>query len=240
MLTFDPWSEVSSILGAVRGNESSGNYTLPASANYDYPNSHAAGGYQFQPDTWANWAPQLGVDTGAYPTADAAPSWVQDAVAAYALVNNPQGAGNPNTTGLWGASSGSGYNTLSGSALAQLQALAPSDFLTAAGQGFIGAARGAELDVAQDVSGGTLAAQLSRAGGAGGILGGTTNDPYSLSPMGPNGPNWLSELTATLFGAFQRFAIIIAAIVIMGLGLYAMLHSTTIVDAAKSTTGGAT
>ena len=86
----------------------------------------------------------------------------------------------------------------------------------------------------------SLRGLIDQAGGAGGILGGPTNDPSSLSPNGPNGPNWLSDLMGTFYGLFQRFGIIIAAIVLMGLGAYALIHETTIREAARNATGGTT
>lgn len=91
---------LSSVLSQIRQNESgsaAGNYTLTPQQNYAYPASHASGAYQFQPGTWQSLTQKSGIGTQ-YSEAYQAPPNVQDAVAAYALEQNP----NANSSSLWG------------------------------------------------------------------------------------------------------------------------------------------
>lgn len=92
-------ASLTDVLALIRQNESGGRYNLPPSANYDYPNSHASGAYQFQPATWQQWTAASGIGTQ-YSEAYLAPPGVQDAVAAYAAMNGP----GINSSALWGAS----------------------------------------------------------------------------------------------------------------------------------------
>ena len=64
-------------LEQIKRDESSGNYTAKN------PESTASGGYQIINETWARWAPAVGVSLAKYPTAGSAPPDVQDKVAAY-------------------------------------------------------------------------------------------------------------------------------------------------------------
>jgi Lysozyme like domain len=79
----------------------------------------------------------------------------------------------------------------------------------------------------------TLRGLIDQAGGAGGILGGPTQDPYSPSPRGAGGGNWLSDLLDTLYGWFQRTGIIVVGLVLLALGGYAMLHGSGAPSEAK-------
>jgi hypothetical protein len=63
-----------SLADLVKHYESGGDYTQVN------PQSQAAGAYQFLPSTWRQYAGQIGVNTGQYPTAAVAPPQVQDAV----------------------------------------------------------------------------------------------------------------------------------------------------------------
>jgi len=99
---------LSSVLSQIRQNESGGNYGLTPQQNYNYPQSHASGAYQFQPATWQQYTQASGIGTQ-YSQAYQAPPNIQDAVAAYAATNGP----GVNSQGLWGASAGSsGYATI--------------------------------------------------------------------------------------------------------------------------------
>jgi hypothetical protein len=55
------------------------------------PQSGAAGAYQFVPSTWRQYAGQMGVNTGQYPTANVAPPQVQDAVFSQAVAQRGLG-----------------------------------------------------------------------------------------------------------------------------------------------------
>lgn len=102
------------LLASIRGRESVGTaqklgispYSLPPTANYDYPNSHASGAYQIQPGTWRDWTAKFGIGQQ-YSEAYQAPPAVQDAVAARAAQTY-----GPNATYTWGASAPpGGYST---------------------------------------------------------------------------------------------------------------------------------
>lgn len=82
---------LSSVLSQIRSNESGGNYTA------QNPTSTASGAYQFVNGTWQSLTAKSGIGTQ-YATAKEAPANVQDAVAAYALEQNP----NANSSSLWG------------------------------------------------------------------------------------------------------------------------------------------
>jgi hypothetical protein len=97
-------ANLSEVLAGIRQHESRGNYNLTPQQNYDYPNSHASGAYQFQPATWQSWTRQSGIG-GQYSEAYQAPPNVQDAVAAYAAIHGP----GVNSTALWGGPQGGGY-----------------------------------------------------------------------------------------------------------------------------------
>jgi hypothetical protein len=88
------------VLAQIRGNESGGNYTA------QNPNSTASGAYQFINGTWQNLTQQSGIGLQ-YSTAGSAPPAIQDAVAAYALTQNP----NANSCSLWGTCDASGIAT---------------------------------------------------------------------------------------------------------------------------------
>ena len=62
--------------------ESGGNYTATN------PTSTASGAYQFTNGTWQQYASEIGVDLGLYPTAASAPPALQDAVFAQAVNQN--------------------------------------------------------------------------------------------------------------------------------------------------------
>lgn len=74
-----------SLAELVKAHESRGDY------NAVNPQSGAGGAYQFVPSTWRAYGSQAGVDLGQYPTAQSAPSDVQDAVFAQAV--NKRGLG---------------------------------------------------------------------------------------------------------------------------------------------------
>lgn len=74
-----------SLAELVKAHESRGDYSAVN------PQSGAGGAYQFVPSTWRAYGSQAGVDLGQYPTAQSAPSDVQDAVFAQAV--NKRGLG---------------------------------------------------------------------------------------------------------------------------------------------------
>lgn len=111
------------LLASIRGRESVGTarqlgispYSLPPTANYDFPNSHASGAYQFQPGTWRALTQKFGIGTQ-YSEAYQAPPEIQDAVAGRAAQTY-----NPNSSFLWGASAPSGgYSTDTSGTIANL------------------------------------------------------------------------------------------------------------------------
>ena len=88
------------VLAQIRGNESGGNYTA------QNPNSSASGAYQFVNGTWQSLTQKSGIGLE-YATAGAAPPAIQDAVAGYALTQNP----NANSCSLWGTCDAAGNVT---------------------------------------------------------------------------------------------------------------------------------
>lgn len=73
------------VLSMIRQRESGGTNKAPWD-NYDYPNSHASGYYQFEPATWRAVAQQSGdAEAQKYPEAYLAPQAVQDRMARFAL-----------------------------------------------------------------------------------------------------------------------------------------------------------
>lgn len=61
----------------------------PTKLNYAYDATHTASGlYQFTNTTWRQYASQIGVDLGLYPTAASAPASVQDQVFGQAVARN--------------------------------------------------------------------------------------------------------------------------------------------------------
>src|SRR5271166_6702221 len=76
----------------------SGGKNLPASANYDYPNSSASGYLQIQDGTWRAWTKEFGVGQN-YRTANEAPESVQK----YIGYKADQKYG-PNSSYTWAAS----------------------------------------------------------------------------------------------------------------------------------------
>jgi hypothetical protein len=72
-------ASVADMAAIVKRFESGGDYTA------QNPNSTASGAYQFVNPTWRQYASQIGVDTGQYPTAGSAPPEVQDQVFAQAV-----------------------------------------------------------------------------------------------------------------------------------------------------------
>lgn len=74
----------SSLSALVQHFESGGNY----SAQNPQPGATASGAYGFTNSTWRQYAQEIGVDLGLYPTAASAPSSVQDAVFQQAVNQN--------------------------------------------------------------------------------------------------------------------------------------------------------
>jgi resuscitation-promoting factor RpfA len=91
---------LTSVLAQIRQNESGGSYTA------QNPTSSASGAYQFIDGTWGSLTARSGIGTQ-YVTAKSAPPQVQDAVAAYALMENP----NANSCSLWGTCDAAGNVT---------------------------------------------------------------------------------------------------------------------------------
>lgn len=110
-------------------------------------------------------------------------------------------------------------------------------FTSSAYKKFLAAAQTAQASVAQDFGGGGYGtAPGAGEAGANVVTGpGTGLTGGSNIPAGST-PNWLGDLIGTLYGWFQRSAIIVAALVLMAFGLYAMLHATTVIEAARKTT----
>jgi resuscitation-promoting factor RpfA len=90
-------ANLTSVLAQIKQNESQGNYTA------QNPNSTASGAYQFVNGTWQSLTKQSGIGTQ-YTTAGSAPPGVQDAIASYALMQNP----NANSCSLWGTCDAAG------------------------------------------------------------------------------------------------------------------------------------
>lgn len=91
--TADFSSQLSAFMQATREQESSNNYT-----------EAGGGAYQFETGTWQNAAKGAGVSVSAYPTANSAPSQVQDQVASYLMTsyyNGPAGQDWTKVAEMW-------------------------------------------------------------------------------------------------------------------------------------------
>lgn len=210
-------------LSQLAGIESSNNPTVVNSSGH-------AGLYQFSPTLWTTYAPQAGVDTNLYPTADTAPASVQTQVAQITPASNwlchdcdaPITAAVASNPALLASSpvtaNGSGSSALSfsapdvaadGSSTGDGITLSPSDALwtVLAGGG-----------AADALTGGSNVAGTNPTTTG---IPGTSPDTSGLLAAGSAAANVLPALAATVSDWLTRGGLILLGIILVGVAAWA-------------------
>lgn len=187
--------------------ESGGNPTAQSSS------SSASGLYGFLSGTWAQFAPQAGVDTSLYPTAASASPDVQTAVAAVTPISNWTCPGcDPGITAAIAGDSSLVANTPS------LSVSGMAADTTGLDQDFSGGVSGESWlnDIAGSVGMGDNPYQPVPAGSAAG-------SPGASALPGSTSSVW-NALFADIENIATRFGLVLLGIVLVGVGAWAAAH----------------